>query len=60
MFIKPILSWVKSLAESFEKPTTYGSALEAYIASKHPQSVADIDMLTRQYEQSIKRQGWVS
>jgi hypothetical protein len=60
MFIKPILSWVKSLAESFQKPATYGSALEAYIASKNPQSAADIDMLTRQYEYSTQRQGWVS
>jgi hypothetical protein len=60
MFIQPLLGWVKSLAESFHKPQSYGSALEAYIASKHPQSAADIDMLTRQYERTIQRQGWIA
>jgi hypothetical protein len=61
MFIQPIVGWVKSLAEQFQKPATYGSALEAYIASKNPQNTADIDMLTRQYEHNIaNRQGWLA
>ena len=29
---------------------TYGSRLEEYIVSKHPQDVADIERLTRDYE----------
>jgi hypothetical protein len=49
MFIQPILGWVKSLAEQFQKPQTYGSALEAYIVSHNPQSTADVDRLSREF-----------
>ena len=35
---------------------TYGSRLEEYISSKHPQDVSDIERYTRQYElESSKR-----
>jgi hypothetical protein len=50
MFIQPIVSWVKSLAEQFSKPTTYGSALEYYIVSNNPVDACDVDRLTREYE----------
>ena len=46
-----IKHWVKSLVESFEKPTTYGSALEAYIVSNNPQNECDVDRLAREYNQ---------
>ena len=51
MFIQPIAGWVKKLAEDFQKPQTYGSQLEEYIASKNPQTTADVEMLMRQYDQ---------
>ena len=51
MFIQPITAWVKSLADQFQKPTTYGSDLERYIVSHGPQSACDIDRLTREYDQ---------
>ena len=50
MFIQPLVGWVKSLAAQYQKPQTYGSALEAYIVSQNPQSAGDIDRLTREFE----------
>jgi len=50
MFIQPIVGWVKSLAETFEKPATYGSELERYIVSNDPQSACDVDRLTREFD----------
>ena len=39
---------LERLAEMF--PTqNYQSRLEQYIASRHPQSVADVEMMTRDY-----------
>lgn len=37
------------------KPASYGSKLEEYILSKHPQSTADVEALTRQYDQNQVR-----
>lgn len=51
MFIPPLVGWVKSLAEQFQKPTTYGSNLEAYILSREPKDACDIDRLTREFDQ---------
>jgi hypothetical protein len=50
MFIQPIVGYVKSLADSFSKPQTYGSALEAYIVSNDPKDAGDVDRLTREFE----------
>ena len=40
----------KSLENSFSKPQTYGSSLEYYIVSNNPQDAADVDRLTREFE----------
>jgi hypothetical protein len=53
MFIQPIVGWVKSLAHSFEKPLTYGSALEAYIVSNNPQNEGDVDRLMREFDSKM-------
>ena len=53
MFIQPIVGWVKSLAENFSKPQTYGSALEAYIVSNNPQSEVDVDRLMREFDSKM-------
>ena len=61
MFIQPIVGWVKSLSNSFEKPTTYGSELEAYIVSKNPQDACDVDRLAREFDQRMASRilgGW--
>ena len=46
-----MVGWVKSLAQEFSKPQTYGSALEAYIVSNEPQNSADVDRLQREFDQ---------
>ena len=48
--LNTIKNWVKSLAENFSKPQTYGSALEVYIVSNNPQSEGDVDRLAREFE----------
>jgi len=53
MKITAILSWVKSLTESFEKPASYGSALESYIVSREPKDACDVDRLTREFDQRM-------
>lgn len=53
-----IKNWVKSLAEAFSKPQTYGSALEQYIVSNNPQSEGDVDRLAREYEQKQTTYVW--
>ena len=58
MFITTIISRVKSLAEDFSKPQTYGSALETYIVSNNPQSEGDVDRLAREYEQKQTNFVW--
>lgn len=56
MFIQPITGWIKKLAEEFQKPQTYGSQLEKYIARKNPQTTADVEILMRQFNQ---RKEWI-
>lgn len=41
-----------------QKSSTYGSELEQYIVSKRPQSVAEIDHWTRQFDREQQR-GWL-
>lgn len=59
--LQTITSWAKSLAESFNKPATYGSALEAYIVSKRPTDSADVDRLAREFDYKMSNRceaGW--
>jgi hypothetical protein len=55
MLIQPILGWVKSLADQFAKPQSYGTALENFIVSRNPQNAADVDRLMREFD---RRQEW--
>jgi hypothetical protein len=48
--LKIISKLAKSLENSFSKPQTYGSSLEYYIVSNNPQDAADVDRLTREFE----------
>lgn len=57
MFIPPLVGWVKSLANEFKKPGTNGSTLEAYILSKAPKDVCDVDRLIREFDYKNSRQG---
>lgn len=38
---------------------TYGSDLERYILSRHPQSAADIERYTIEYNKMLSRGGWL-
>lgn len=38
---------------------TYASDLEAYIESRRPQSAADIERYTREYNKQISQGGWI-
>lgn len=53
MFTQSLVSWVKSLTNSFNKPQTYGSALEAYIVSREPKDAADVDRLSREFDSKM-------
>lgn len=41
-----------------QKHSEYGSDLEQYIVSKCPQSVAEIDHWTRQFDKNQTQKGW--
>lgn len=47
--LKIISKLAKSL-DNFSKPQTYASGLEYYILSNKPQNAADVDRLTKEYE----------
>ncbi len=54
-------NYLTDLFSVFEKPQTYGSALEAYIVSNNPQNSCDIDRLQRQFDAKISNKtnsGW--
>lgn len=42
-----------------QKHSAYGSELEQYIVSKGPQSVAEIDHWTRQFDKNQTQRGWL-
>lgn len=48
---------LERLAEMFPKQN-YQSRLEQYIASRHPQNVADVEMFTRDYNQQTRSYLW--
>jgi hypothetical protein len=57
--LNKIAEYFQKMFQSFEKPQTYGTALEAYIMCHSPQSVGDIDRLTRQFDLSqVNHKGW--
>ena len=52
-----LLSWISKMFKQVEKTTTYGSDLERYITSKHPQSVYEVEYWTNQYDKTNSK-GW--
>ena len=55
---------LRQLAEYFNNlftqgQTTYGSELEQYIVSKCPQSAAEIDHWTRQFDKNQTQRSWL-
>jgi hypothetical protein len=39
--------------------TTYGSELEQFIVSKHPQSTYDVEYWTAQFDKKQNEKGWI-
>ena len=58
MFITTLAGWAKSLAEQFQKPQTYGSALEAYIVRNEPQNAGDVDRLMREFDTKMSNRSY--
>jgi len=55
---------LRQMAEYFnnlfaQEHSTYGSELEQYIVSKRPQSAAEIDHWTRQFDKNQTQKGWL-
>ena len=60
--LKTTIEQVKSMFRFFDKPQTYGSALEAYIVAGNPQDACDIDRLQRQFDLNQAKRtnsGWI-
>jgi len=49
--LNQLAEYFQKMLQSFEKPQTYGSALEEYIVSNNPQDSHDVDRLAREFEQ---------
>jgi hypothetical protein len=59
--LNDIAAYFQKMFSEFEKPLTYGSALEYYIVQNNPQDSCDVDRLTREFEQkNVNRtlSGW--
>lgn len=54
MLITPLVGWIKNLFQSYQKPQSYGSALEAYIVAHKPQDASDVERLSREFDQKNK------
>ena len=59
MLISTIIAYIARQFKQVEKPVTYGSELERYIVSKNPQSVAEIDHWTKQFDHTRNSKGWL-
>jgi hypothetical protein len=49
--LNDLVEYLRKMIQKFEKPQTYGSALEEYIVSNNPQDSYDVDRLAREFEQ---------
>ena len=50
-----ILAVVGAVAPAIVKGETYGSQLENYIVSNNPKDAADVERLTREYQEKEQR-----
>lgn len=56
--LNQLAEYFQKIFRSFEKPQTYGSALEEYIVRNAPQNSCDVDRLTRQFDLRQSGRGW--
>jgi hypothetical protein len=57
--LNQLAGYFQKIFQAFEKPQTYGSALEEYIVRHAPQNVCDVDRLTRQFDLHHAGKGWI-
>lgn len=48
----PCFNWVKSITKSIVT-TSYGNSLEQYVNSKHPKTLADIELYMIEFERKL-------
>jgi hypothetical protein len=48
--LNELAAYFHKIFSAFEKPTSYGSALEYYIVKNNPQDGCDVDRLTREFD----------
>jgi hypothetical protein len=48
--LNELAEYFHKMFDSFNRPTTYGSALEYYIVANNPQDGCDVDRLTREFD----------
>jgi hypothetical protein len=56
--LNQLADYFHKLLGDFNKPQTYGTALEKYIMSHSPKTACDVDRLTRQFEIEQSGRGW--
>ena len=56
--LSQLAEYFQKMFQSFEKPQTYGSALEEYIVRNNPKDPGDVDRLTRQYDLKQSGREW--
>ena len=56
--LNQLREYFHDLFKGFERPQTYGTALEEYIMRHSPQTPGDVDRLTRQFEIQQSGRGW--
>lgn len=53
--INQLTGYLHKFIQRVEKPQTYGSDLERYIVSHQPQSIYDVEQLTKQYDTKLSQ-----
>lgn len=54
-----MIAYIQKMFDSADKSQTYGSELERYVASKGPQSVAELEHWTKQFDHARNSKGWL-
>jgi hypothetical protein len=56
--LNQLTEYFQKMFQNFEKPQTYGSALEEYIMRNSPKTPHDVDRLTRQFDMQQAGKNW--
>ena len=59
MFVTSMIAYLAKQIKRVEPvEVTYGNELEQYIVSKNPQSVAEVEFWTEQYDRKASQRNW--